>query len=54
MQAEFRTAIRLKPGLPEHRFNLGLALRGQGKLGEALASFRSAGELASPRIPSPF
>jgi tetratricopeptide (TPR) repeat protein len=38
----FRKAIRLKPDEASYRFNLGNALQGHGKLGEAQAAYRQA------------
>ncbi len=40
--AEFRTAIRLKPDFAEAHYNLGIALRAEGKREEAVAEFRKA------------
>jgi tetratricopeptide (TPR) repeat protein len=41
-EAEFRETIRLKPDDTGARLGLGNALRGQGKLAEAIAEFREA------------
>jgi eukaryotic-like serine/threonine-protein kinase len=41
-EAEFRTALRLQPDLAEAHGNLGSALRGQGKIAEAIAEYRTA------------
>jgi tetratricopeptide (TPR) repeat protein len=41
-EAEFREAIRLKPDNDIARHNLGIALRAQGKLDQAIAAYREA------------
>jgi tetratricopeptide (TPR) repeat protein len=38
-----------EPGYAEAYYQLGLALREQGKLAEAVAEFRKAGDCAQPR-----
>jgi serine/threonine-protein kinase len=45
----YREATRLKADDPEAHMNLGLALRDQGRFGEALASLRKGHELGSRR-----
>ena len=49
--AAYRAAIRLKPDAAEPHGNLGLSLRRQGKLDEAVVAFRRAAELAPPGSP---
>lgn len=41
-EAAFRTAIRLDPDTADHRYNLGLALSGQGRHDAAQAAFEQA------------
>ena len=41
----FRRALELKPGLASTYNNLGMALRAQGRLDEAIAAYRRAVEL---------
>ena len=40
--AEFRAAIRVNPDFAIGHYNLGVALKKQGKLDEAIAEFRAA------------
>jgi tetratricopeptide (TPR) repeat protein/thiol-disulfide isomerase/thioredoxin/tRNA A-37 threonylcarbamoyl transferase component Bud32 len=47
-EAEFRAAIRLQPDHVDAHRNLGVALRAQGKLEAALASYRRVVALAPP------
>ncbi len=46
-----REAIRLQPDYAPAHFNLGIALRGQRKLKDALVAFRRAAELPRPGSP---
>ena len=46
--AKFREVIRLRPDRADAHCNLGIALRTQGKLEEAIAEFRAARDLAPP------
>ena len=40
--AEYRTALKLRPGYTEAENNLGSALQASGRLDEAIVSFRGA------------